>query len=410
MNFLIIHSHNANRGDEAAVRAMVDELLIKYPDSDITISNIGFTPYPNMPAQVEQICRFPKFGSKIAKIEFFIAWATKGAITFTKEGKKYIKKLKNADLVIHAPGGPSIGDIYYGSEKMYLWRLKLAKRMGIPYMFYAPSMGPFNNPERSKMRKEVLLGAEKVILRDPISVKFVKEFLPELKVEQALDSALQHDIDVTENEQKFNEYDGLADFLNKFDKCIGVTVTDLLWHPKHQSTGIDKTISEVFKKFIKAKTDEGYGVVFVPQLYGTHNDTDFMNSYMIEGKTFMIDAFSEKYDTYFQQYVIGKLYAVVGMRYHSNIFSAKMGIPFVSVSYEQKMKGFMESVNLDKYCLDVFSLTEDNLNEKFKLLEAGYDEYKARLTELHGYMKTESYKTTQAVIDILEKNACQSNN
>lgn len=402
MNFLIIHSHNANRGDEAAVRAMVDELLIKYPEANITISNIGFTPYPNMPAQVEQIGRFPKFGSKIAKLEFFIVWATKGAIAFTKEGKKFVKILKSADLVLHAPGGPSIGDIYYGSEKMYLWRLRLAKRMGIPYMFYAPSMGPFNNPERSAMRKEILLGAEKVILRDPISVGFVKEFLPELKVEQALDSALQHDIDMVENEKKFNEYEGLPEFFNKFDKCIGITVTDLLWHPKHQSTGIDKTITAVFKEFIKTKTDEGYGIVFVPQLYGTHNDTDFMNEYMIDGKTFMIDAFSEKYDTYFQQYVIGRLYAVVGMRYHSNIFSAKMGVPFVSVSYEQKMKGFMESVKLDKYCLDVFSLTVEELEQKFKLLEADYEHYRARLAELHSYMKAESYKTTQAVIDVLE--------
>lgn len=403
MNLLIIHSHNANRGDEAAVKAMVDELLIKYPDANITISNIGFTPYPNMPAQVEQIGRFPKYRSKIAKIEFFIVWATKGAIAFTKEGKKFVKKLKSADLVLHAPGGPSIGDIYYGSEKMYLWRLRLAKRMRIPYMFYAPSMGPFNNPERSKIRKEVLLGAEKVILRDPISVGFVREFLPELEVEQALDSALQHDIDVIENERKYNEYTELSDFISGFDKCIGITVTDLLWHPKHQSTGIDKTIVEVFKKFIKDRTDEGYGVVFVPQLYGTNNDTDFMNQFMIEGKTFIVDAFSDEHDTYFQQYVIGKLYAVVGMRYHSNIFSAKMGTPFVSVSYEQKMKGFMESVDLDRYCLDVFSLTEDNLNEKFKLLEDNYDEYKLRLDELHSYMKSESYKTTQAVIDILEK-------
>ena len=51
-----------------------------------------------------------------------------------------------------------------------------------------------------------------------------------------------------------------------------------------------------------------------------------MNDYMLDSDTFMIDAFSEERDTYFQQYVIGKLYAVVGMRYHSNIFSAKMGI------------------------------------------------------------------------------------
>lgn len=403
MNLLIIHSHNANRGDEAAVRAMVDELLIRYPNANITISNNGFTPYPNMPKQVEQICRFPKMRSRMAQLEFFIILATKGAISFTKEGKKFVKKLKSADLVLHAPGGPSIGDIYYESEKLYLWRLNLVRRMGIPYMFYAPSMGPFNDEKRNKVRSKILRGATKVILRDPISVKYVNEFIPELKVEQALDSALQHDVDIDVNEKKLRGYTSLSEFIGKFDKCIGITITDLLWHPKHKSTGIDKKIAEAFKGFIKKKTDEGYGVIFVPQLYGALNDTDTMNEFMIEGSTFMIDAFSEEYDTYFQQYVISKLYAVVGMRYHSNIFSAKVGTPFISVSYEQKMKGFMESVGLDNYCIDVYDLTEANLHSKFEILQGKYDEYKERLKELHGYMKEESYKTTQAVIDILEE-------
>ena len=39
----------------------------------------------------------------------------------------------------------------------------------------------------------------------------------------------------------------------------------------------------------------------------------------------------DMHDCYFQQYIISLIKAVVGMRYHSNIFSAKMGTPFVSV-------------------------------------------------------------------------------
>lgn len=64
-----------------------------------------------------------------------------------------------------------------------------------------------------------------------------------------------------------------------------------------------------------------------------------------EDNYFVICSDDEKYDTYFQQYVIGCMYAVIGMRYHSNIFSAKMGTPFISISYEQKMQGFMKKWN-----------------------------------------------------------------
>lgn len=402
MNLLIIHSHNANRGDEAAVKAMVDELLVKYPDADITISNNGFTPYPNMPVHVKQIDRFPKLQSKVAQAEFFMALATKGKLVFTKEGKEFMKALKSADLVLHAPGGPSIGDTYYKAESLYLWRLNFIRKLKKPYMFYAPSMGPFKDEKRNKRRKEILQGAEKVIVRDPISLKYLNDFMPELHAQQALDSAFQHDVDYELNEHKYNDYKELKEFIESHDKCIGITITDLKWHPVHKNEEVINNIKPVFSAFIKKKISEGYGVVFVPQLYGTSNDTNSMMQYMDEGNTFMVDAFSDKYDTYFQQHIIGKLYAVVGMRYHSNIFSAKMGTPFVSVSYEQKMKGFMQSVGLEEYCVDLYDMNEQLLEEKFSVLENNYDEYKNKLKGLHDWMKSEAYRSTEAVISILE--------
>ena len=42
-----------------------------------------------------------------------------------------------------------------------------------------------------------------------------------------------------------------------------------------------------------------------------------------------------------------------------------MGTPFVSVAYEQKMKGFMKKIQQEKYCIDIsdlsFELLKDNL-------------------------------------------------
>lgn len=67
--------------------------------------------------------------------------------------------------------------------------------MGVPYMFYAPSMGPFKNEKRNKQRKAILQDAEKIVLRDPISLKYVNEFLGEDKAVLALDSAFQNNID-----------------------------------------------------------------------------------------------------------------------------------------------------------------------------------------------------------------------
>lgn len=405
MRIMVIHAHTANRGDESAVKAMVDELLILYPDAKITIALNGITPYPNMPVQVELIDRFPKVRNRVAQVEFVLAHLTDGKFVFTKAGKKFMHTLKNADLVIHAPGGPSIGDIYKRVEFFYLWTLDIVRKNNIPYMFYAPSMGPFNDEKQNIKRKRILLGAEKVIVRDPISLQHVNEFVPEVHVIQTLDSALQHDVDLEVNQAKFDNYTELLDFMSKHKKCLGITVTELDWHPSYKDNEHVKKVPSIFQEFIKRKIKEGYGIIFIPQLYGTSNDTVTMQKYMISEHCFMVDATNNAYDSYFQQFLIGKLFAVVGMRYHSNIFSAKMKTPFISISYEQKMKGFIRTVGLEQYCIDINDLELNELENRYNSLVNNYSEYKNKLSALHDTMKAKSYETTLAVVEILERNA-----
>lgn len=415
MKILIIHSHTQNRGDEAAVKAMVDELLLELPGADICISSEGTTKFPNMPKAVRQIARFPKPGSRIYLIELFIALLTKGRILFSREGREYITAVKEADIVLHAPGGPVIGDIY-GVEYQYLYRLDLIRRLGKKYMFYAPSMGPFNVGRHKRLRMRVFLGAENVTLRDPISLKYVKDFMPDLQVDLALDSALQHEVDMTANKMKLDNYRTLSSFLGNHEKCIGMTITDLQWHPIIRSNPKTGEIRTIFDNFIERLVNEGYGVVFIPQLYGNADDYTLMSSFMRKDHTFIIDDGSfrdggkrtyksenDVYDSYFQQYLIGKLYAVVGMRYHSNIFSAKMGIPFISVAYEQKMTGFMQTMKLDRFCIDLNDLSAESLKNRFNDLIYNYSGYKALLKGLHETIRKESRKTTETVLRIISQ-------
>ena len=178
-----------------------------------------------------------------------------------------------------------------------------------------------------------------------------------------------------------------------------------MWHPVYsRDSSITKNIHNVFDSFLSDLTKKGYGVVFIPQLYGNGNDYDLMYSFCNNSEDyFVVSATDERYDTYFQQYLIGQLYAVIGMRYHSNIFSAKMGTPFISVSYEQKMKGFMKKMKLTEYCIDIKSLSEESLNEHFERLIENYREYKEYLCDQHDIMKGEAYKTTTILEEVLAK-------
>lgn len=396
MIITIINCHISNRGDEAAIHSLVDEIIYMYPDVRINLLIRGDTIYPNMPDSVRMLRQFIP-GDFRSLIAFYVALLTRGKIKVSSSGKRTLEAMQEANIILHAPGGPSIGDTYYNAEPTYLRLYDLARVMNKPYMFYAPSMGPFERKERNRWRKRIIGKARAVVLRDPISAEHVRRLLPNKKLYQTLDSALQHDIDYIFNQSIFEQYIELKKFISSHKKCIGVTITDLSWHPIHsKNTNIRKGIQDTFLDVIDNLTKDGYGIVFIPQLYGSGNDYDLMKTYCLNDENyFIIPANEDRYDAYFQQYLIGQLYAVIGMRYHSNIFSAKMGTPFISVSYEQKMQGFMEKMDLLDYCIRIDDLSVNNLKEKFDILVNNYDEYKKYLKDKHDDMKREAYKTTE---------------
>lgn len=400
MKIVIINCHWDNRGDEAAIRAMIDELRVKYPSADIYVQRaLGeFGSFPEN-EHVKVLPPFP-IGGKKRRIQEQISIETKGKINLTSGAKAFYKAINGADIVLHAPGGPSIGDIYMPQETIKLRRLLAVKKAGVPYAFYAPSMGPFKNAERNPVRKEILEGASLICLREDISAKMVKEFVPLTNPIVTLDSAFQHDIDINENEKKFNEYTELRDFVGNGQNVIGITITDLQWNSLYKGDGKTKeNIRETFTEFIKKITGVGYKVLFIPQLFSEANDYVYMKSFAIQNCYVM----SDKYDCYFQQFIISKIKAAVGMRYHSNIFSAKMGTPFVSVSYEQKMQGFMKKAGLLEYCLPISELSANSLSNKFEGMMSNYDEYKSLLAIKKAEFKKESSKTTELVCQILNK-------
>ena len=263
---------DGNRGDEAAIRAMIDELRVKYPSADIYVQRaLGeFGSFPEN-EHVKVLPPFP-IGGKKRRIQEQISIETKGKINLTSGAKAFYKAINGADIVLHAPGGPSIGDIYMPQETIKLRRLLAVKKAGVPYAFYAPSMGPFKNAERNPVRKEILEGASLICLREDISAKMVKEFVPLTNPIVTLDSAFQHDIDINENEKKFNEYTELRDFVGNGQNVIGITITDLQWNSLYKGDGKTKeNIRETFTEFIKKITGVGYKVLFIPQLFSEAN-------------------------------------------------------------------------------------------------------------------------------------------
>jgi colanic acid/amylovoran biosynthesis protein len=84
---------------------------------------------------------------------------------------------------------------------------------------------------------------------------------------------------------------------------------------------------------------------------------------------------------------------VIGMRYHSNIFAAKMKVPFVAIAYEEKMRGFMVESGLSEYMITIDELDIENLLAKYRLLADNYMDVKNMLVNKNVLWKEKSGKT-----------------
>lgn len=407
LNILILHAHWDNRGDEAAIRAMIDSLRSKLQIKNMKIMIFSKNPKCFPYKDIELLDLYPLLERKKSSIlllgmDIFLTLVTFGNLAFTKQGKKFISTVHDADIVIHAPGGPAIGDLYSGRygllEISYLYRLLIPILKGKRVFFYAPSMGPFSGIFKNIIRKFVLKRASAIILRERISNKYLKEQL-DLDSYVTLDSAFQNDI----SNEYISIYNNISEILHVIEneKVVGMTLTDLKWHPVYKDYNkLNERIANSLSKVITYLISKGYVILLIPQLFGESNDVSLLKGYReINSKKIYI--LPTNLDSYAQQVIISKLFCVISMRYHPNIFAAKGNVPSICIYYEHKAKGFMEKLGLTNLTINVEEISMSEIIDKFTYLEENYYTIKEQLKKRTPQLKGKSKKTTEILINNL---------
>lgn len=374
MKICIVNAHWSNRGDEAALRPIINHINSNFKDIEITVifkdrkevkdfpydANIKHFSAQYLPENLEEILD-----------------AIRGKCQIDEIMMKIINTLSRSDLIIYSPGGAVISDKFWWRKQIeYLVPFICAKEYGIPIVVAAPSMGPFDSDdEKNGYRKQWLSYSKIICVRENMSAGYLRK-LNLKNVVTTIDTAFWDDPVIEINEKIFKEDKELTEFFGRYCKVIAVTLSDFSWHIEYMNKKeIFKEQKKVVKQFLRLLRDEGYGILLIPQLFGNQNDKEYLKQFMQNNCLILSDI----YDTYFQQYMISKCYAVIGMRYHSNIFAAKMSVPFIAIGYEEKMYGFMDDWKLDKYLIKLDELSLDILMDKWAILQHNYDLYKKRL-------------------------------
>ena len=235
-------------------------------------------------------------------------------------------------------------------------------------------------------------------LRESIGLRAIRAFTGDLgNITLSCDLAFLSEVD-RESADKILQSDAdLTAFLRRFEKIVGITVTDLSWNVGFLGDkSVKRTIEDSFSTFIEWLDTQDIGVVLIPQLFGGQNDRDYLSRFIRDNCLLL----SDRYNCNFQQYLISRLYAVVGVRYHCNIFAAKMGIPMIPIVYEQKMKGFLQDSKLESWGIDVYDISGEKIILYFKTLCSEYITRKEYLQKHAKVWKKKARNTIDAIVQI----------
>lgn len=374
MHIVIVNAHWNNRGDEAAHRALWEELQHIYPKCRITVmfkDRKTISWFPELENVNYFSCQF-----NAASWDIWLTALTLGVLGKDRLLKKAVQTLRTADLIIYPPGGSVINDRFFWSKQMeYLLPFICARFYRTPMFVAAPSIGPFT--KRRNIRTWLLKTPKVFCVRESISKRYLEHIGIRKNIHVTMDLAFMNRVDIEDNKRKLADYPDMETFLQKHEKTIGMTISDFKWHVKHgENRDLKQRLESSFQQMIDYLTDREFGVLLIPQLFGNQNDVTLLKTF---SKNEHVMVMSDEPDAHFQQYIISKLYAVVGMRYHCNIFAAKAGTPFIAVTYEEKMSGFLDMAGLQDYSIPLEEVSKERLLSRFHVMENNYEDLREKL-------------------------------
>lgn len=359
-NILIINQPLGNRGDESAHRALMRSLNKFFPETKITVLN--YMDYLN--AEEEFIVEHPN--NEYIRFLFPKNWLALSFCKFiTKFGfinlgvhchpilRRLLPFYKNADLILCAPGGICMGGF---QNWRHLFLLLLAKLLHKPLVYYSRSFGPFpietwQNRRFKKLALDMLhyfdflsiRDAETMCLADSLGIKYVP----------AIDTAFleQPRVDIPIEVQ------------NKLtDRYIVFVPNSLTWHyayKKYSQNMIDYFYIRLMQGLRSLYPQ--HQILMLPQLcsLGEKGDYAYFKSLLHGYNDDNVFVVPDIYGSDIQQTIIKDAKLVIGARYHSIVFAINNKVPFLALSYEHKIAGLLEELDLSECKVNINDVFEN---------------------------------------------------
>ncbi len=268
---------------------------------------------------------------------------------FTLELLKTIRAMHSADVFILGGGG------LFSDESPYaiiIWFIQAlcAKLFKKRIVCLGQSIGPLRFFWSRFLTKKVFKWATFISVRDEYSKKILEKF------------GIKH---------VFALSDPAFLLAGKFETSKKITnkkyiIVSLRPWSKHLQTKNIKILAQ-FIDWIAVKY--GFTIFLLPFQNFPDNDTtvfERLKTHLKNKKVVQSLPFNEDFHTAMN--VIFHAEAVIGMRLHSIIFAALAHVPFLALSYSQKVRSIAEDLGQDRFILEWNDLQLSDLKQKFATL------------------------------------------
>jgi colanic acid/amylovoran biosynthesis protein len=366
---VIIEQPLSNRGDEAAHRSLMRALDREFPDACFTVlffngnkNDINDFVVDSPRITYTNIQGFGK------GVRFLQRWTLRLNTVFLSllypAIRKYANCIKRADAVICAPGGMNMGGF---QSWEHIFNLSLAKYYEKKLIYYSRSIGPFPvqtkwNKAFEKISYNLLNSFYFLSIRDKKSAELADEL--NLSYIRSIDTAF---LDTPEAKIP----DEISSIINN-EKFIVFVPNSLTWHPAYKNRK-QEDIDLFFVEVLKILLSKNNKIIMLPQLskYITYSEPDYAYFQRLKNmvKNDGVIVLNDTYSSDIQQKIIEKADCVIGARYHSIVFAINNKAPFISLSYEHKMTGLLEILNLREREINISDIGTSDFNVKEALLK-----------------------------------------
>ena len=281
-----------------------------------------------------------------------------------------IKAIRQCDIIFDVTMGDSFSDIYTGEEASKLiFKKRLTEVFNKHYILLPQTYGPFNIPSNEKKAMNVIRHAWKVYARDEMSIDYIHDKIPNVKIKLYTDLAF------------FLPYDKTiyANYCTKEKQKIGINVSGLLWRGgftgKNQFSLVldyQDYINNLINYYKKKPNTEVHLIPHVIDQRDNAHDDDYKVSKQLSEHYGIIIAPPFKNPIEAKSY-IANMDCFIGSRMHSTVAAYTSGVPVIPVSYSRKFQGLFNNLGYN-YIIDARNMNlKQALEQTIKYINLSYE-------------------------------------